>query len=63
MMAQVATYTGKKVTLDQIKDAGHILGGPDQVDFTTDPPVKMNKEGKYDVPVPGVSEIDLSPVV
>jgi predicted dehydrogenase len=63
MMAQVATYTGKKVTLDQIQDAGHILGGPGQVDFTTDPPVKMNKEGKYDVPIPGVTEIDLSPIV
>jgi len=56
IMAQVATYTGKKVEISQIMEAGNLFG-PADCDFNTEPPIKPNAEGTYDIRIPGVTKM------
>ena len=54
ILGRMATYTGKQVTWDEAMNADHVLV-PDENSLTWDsvPPVVMDDNGNYPVPVPG----------
>jgi hypothetical protein len=56
ILGQIACYTGKEVTWDDAMSAEYTLG-PEDCDFTTDPPVKPDENGIYPVAVPGITEL------
>jgi myo-inositol 2-dehydrogenase/D-chiro-inositol 1-dehydrogenase len=57
VMAQMAAYTGKKVTWQQADESKFTYPPRDgKIDFTIDPPVKPDAAGIYPVPVPGKTE-------
>ena len=56
IMGRMATYTGKEIKWDQIMESDQNLV-PDNLDWGSTPPVIPNSEGKYPIPIPGVTEI------
>ena len=56
IMGRMATYTGKEITWEQALNSNHILV-PDNLDWDSIPPVIPDENGKYPVPVPGVTKI------
>ena len=50
------TYTGKEITWEQALNSNHILV-PDDLDWDSTPPVIPDENGKYPVPIPGVTKI------
>ena len=56
IMGRMATYTGKEIKWNQIMESDQNLV-PDNLDWSSTPPVIPNSEGKYPIPIPGVTEI------
>ena len=56
IMGRMATYTGKEITWEQALNSNHILV-PDDLDWDSNPPVIPDENGKYPVPIPGVTKI------
>ncbi len=56
IMGRMATYTGKEITWEQALNSNHILV-PDDLDWDSTPPVIPDENGKYPVPIPGVTKI------
>jgi predicted dehydrogenase len=58
IMGQLACYTGKKLTWDQVCKSGFSYPPTSgEINFEIDPPVKPDANGIYPVPVPGKSEM------
>jgi predicted dehydrogenase len=57
ILGRMATYTGKQVTMEDALKADHVLV-PDEDTLTWDslPPVVLDENGNYPVPVPGVTK-------
>ena len=56
IMGRMATYTGQEIKWNQIMESDQNLV-PDNLDWSSTPPVTPNSEGKYPIPIPGVTEI------
>ena len=56
IMGRMATYTGKEIKWNQIMESDQNLV-PDNLDWSSTPPVIPNSEGKYPIPIPGVTDI------
>ena len=56
IMGRMATYTGKKITWDQALNSENILV-PDDLDWSSEPPVMPDKNGNYPIPIPGVTKL------
>ena len=56
IMGRMATYTGKEITWEQALNSNHILV-PDDLDWDSNPPVIPDENGKYPIPIPGVTKI------
>ncbi len=56
VMGQIACYTGKEVTWEQVTKSDFAFQ-PADGDFTTDPPKKPGPDGNYPIPVPGQTGI------
>ena len=56
IMGRMATYTGQEIKWDQIMESDQNLV-PDNLNWSSTPPVVPNSEGKYPIPIPGVTEI------
>lgn len=52
IMGRMATYTGKKITWDEIMNSKESLV-PDNLSWNSTPPILPDEDGNYDVPVPG----------
>ena len=52
IMGRMATYTGKKITWDEIINSKESLV-PDNLSWNSTPPILPDEDGNYDVPVPG----------
>ncbi len=58
VMGQVACYTGKPITWEEIAKSNLQFGPPpEQSTFETPPPTKPDKTGNYPLPVPGVTKL------
>jgi predicted dehydrogenase len=58
LLGQLACYTGKKLTWEQINESSFSYPPKDgRIDFTIEPPVKPGPHGIYSVPVPGKTEL------
>lgn len=58
VMGQVACYTGKPITWEEIAKSNLQFGpAPEQSTFETPPPTKPDKTGNYPLPVPGVTKL------
>ena len=55
IMGRMATYTGQKITWDQIMNSKEDLV-PDNLDWNSQPPIMPNGDGRYDVPIPGITK-------
>ena len=55
IMGRMATYTGQKITWDQIMNSKEDLV-PDNLDWNSPPPIMPNGDGRYDVPIPGITK-------
>jgi predicted dehydrogenase len=55
IMGRMATYSGQTITWDQALNSDARLV-PDYVGWDMEPPVKPDEDGKYPVPVPGVTQ-------
>ena len=56
IMGRMATYTGQEIKWNQIMESDQNLV-PDNLDWSSTPPVIPNSEGKYPIPIPGATEI------
>ena len=56
IMGRMATYTGQEIKWNQIMESDQNLV-PDNLDWSSTPPVTPNSEGKYPIPIPGVTDI------
>ena len=56
IMGRMATYTGQEIKWNQIMESDQNLV-PDNLDWSSTPPVIPNSEGKYPIPIPGLTEI------
>ena len=56
IMGRMATYTGQEIKWNQIMESDQNLV-PDNLDWSSTPPVIPNSEGKYPIPIPGVTDI------
>jgi hypothetical protein len=56
ILGRMATYTGKVVTWDEAYNSGQQLT-TDAESWDADAPVKANKDGGYEIPVPGVTKL------
>ena len=56
ILGRIATYSGKEVTADAVKNSNISLM-PKDFDFKAQPPVVPNKDGLYPIAVPGVSQL------
>jgi hypothetical protein len=56
-MGRMAAHTGQEITLDDMLNSDHEYA-PDADKFTMDspPPLKSDKDGKYPVPMPGITK-------
>jgi len=58
VMGQVACYTGKPVSWEEISKSNLQFGPPpEQSTFETPPPTRPDKTGNYPLPVPGVTKL------
>ena len=55
IMGRMATYTGKKITWEEIMNSKENLV-PDDLDWNSSPPTLPNGDGRYEVPKPGVTK-------
>jgi myo-inositol 2-dehydrogenase/D-chiro-inositol 1-dehydrogenase len=56
ILGQVASYTGKPITWDEIASSQLEFGpSPDETTFDTEPPTVTDDTGDYPIPVPGVT--------
>ena len=55
-MGRMAAHTGRTITFDQALAHSQELGGPDldKLTFDSPAPLKMDADGKYPVPQPGI---------
>jgi len=57
-MGQIACYTGKVVTWDQVHASNFPFGPPpEEANFQTSPPIVPNGTGNYPLPRPGVTKV------
>jgi len=56
ILGQIASYSGQKVSWDQAIVAGNVFG-PAECDFSTEPPIKPDANGRYPVAIPGVTKL------
>ena len=56
IMGRMATYTGKKITWDEIMNSKESLV-PDNLSWNSTPPILPDEDGNYDVPVPGKTKV------
>ena len=56
IMGRMATYTGQEIKWNQIMESDQNLV-PDNLDWSSTPPVIPNSEGKYPIPIPGITDI------
>ena len=56
VMGQIACYTGKEVTWEQVTKSDFAFE-PADGDFNTDPPKKPGPDGNYPIPVPGQTKL------
>ena len=54
-MGRMATYTGQKITWDQIMNSKEDLIS-DNLNWNSPPPIMPNEDGRYDVPIPGITK-------
>jgi len=56
-MGRMAAHTGQEITLDEMLNSEHEYA-PDVDKFTMDsaPPLKSDKDGKYPIPMPGITK-------
>ena len=54
-MGRMATYTGKKITWDEVMNSKESLV-PDNLSWNSIPPILPDKDGNYDVPIPGKTQ-------
>ena len=54
ILGRMATYTGKKITLEQVMNSNLQLM-PEEVTWNTTPPSLPDLNGKYSIPIPGKS--------
>ncbi|PDH42714.1 MAG: dehydrogenase, partial [Rhodothermaeota bacterium MED-G19] len=52
IMGRMATYTGKKITWDQIMNSKENLV-PDKLTWNSEAPTLPDSDGYYNIPVPG----------
>ena len=52
IMGRMATYTGEKISWDQIMNSKQKLV-PDNLSWNSEPPIFPDREGNYEIPVPG----------
>jgi predicted dehydrogenase len=57
VLGRMVGYTGKKITWDQAINSNQKLG-LDHYTMDTEPPVMPNKDGKYDLAMPGVTPFE-----
>ena len=55
IMGRTATYTGQKITWDQIMNSKEDLVS-DNLNWNSPPPIMPNEDGRYDVPIPGITK-------
>ena len=55
LLGRMACYTGKKITWEEAMKSQEKLG-PDEITWDTKPPVALEEDGRYAVPVPGLTE-------
>ncbi len=55
LMAQFVCNTGQELTWDQVVNSTYSAEQP-HFDWKLDPPVKPNKQGTYDIPIPGMTK-------
>lgn len=55
IMGRMATYSGKVITWEDALN-GETLLVPDNLDWDVDPPVMPDADGRYPVPIPGVTD-------
>ena len=56
IMGRMATYTGKEITWDQALNSKQVLV-PDNLSWDSPPPVLPDSNGRYAIPIPGVTKI------
>lgn len=56
ILGQIASFTGQKVSWDQVTEAGNVFG-PAECSFSMEPPVKPDTNGLYPVAIPGVTKL------
>jgi len=56
IMGRMATYTGKEITWDQALNSQEILV-PENLSWNSIPPTLPDQNGRYKIPVPGVTKI------
>jgi hypothetical protein len=56
IMGRMATYTGQVITWDQVMKSKELLV-KDDISWSNNPPVMPDEEGRYPVPVPGITAI------
>jgi len=56
IMGRMATYTGKEITWDQALNSQEILV-PENLSWNSTPPTLPDQNGRYKIPVPGVTKI------
>jgi hypothetical protein len=54
IMATWATYTGKVITWNEAMNSEYVVA-PEQYAFDAEPPTKPNADGRYPLPIPGVT--------
>ena len=59
VMGQLACYTGKAITWEEISKSEFSYGpGPERANFETPPPSKPGADGNYPLPRPGVTTLE-----
>lgn len=58
VLGQMACYTGRDITWEEIMSADFTFGPEGAVDFNTAPPVLPDEQGNYPVPIPGITQLE-----
>ena len=56
IMGRMATYTGKKITWEQALNSKELLV-PEEMNWNSKAPVMPDSDGRYKIPMPGVTEV------
>ena len=56
-MGRMATYTGKKISWNQVLNSKQKLV-PDNLNWNSTAPTLPNEKGEYEIPKPGITTID-----